>query len=182
MTALRGALQMTPEYLFCLVLFLAGLTIRNGYEILTQSGKAGSRNKIVFAVVFAAMCMMWAGWFEMCPRDPWGVQLSLIVRWVGLALVAVGFGLAVGSLVQLRGLENIDRLVSRGLYSKLRHPMYTGFIHWIPGWALYHGAVISMMVGLAGIGSILWWQNLEDASLEARFGDAFRKYRHSTWF
>jgi protein-S-isoprenylcysteine O-methyltransferase Ste14 len=53
--------------------------------------------------------------------------------------------------------------------------MYTGFILWILGWAVYHGAMISLVIGLAGIGSIFYWQRLEDGSLESRFGDAYRE-------
>jgi protein-S-isoprenylcysteine O-methyltransferase Ste14 len=172
---------MNKEYLLFIVLFLVGLTIRNVYEWLKKSGKVESKNKMVFALVFAAMWLMWAGWFEMCPRDPWRKAFPSIVRWSGLGVVGLGFVLAVGSLIQLRGLENIDRLVSGGLFTKIRHPMYVGFILWILGWAMVHGALVSLIVGFAGIGSIIYWQKLEDASLEWRFGDDYREYRKNTW-
>ncbi len=38
-------------------------------------------------------------------------------------------------MIQLKGLENINHLVTTGLFSKIRHPMYDGFILWILGWA-----------------------------------------------
>jgi protein-S-isoprenylcysteine O-methyltransferase Ste14 len=173
---------MTDDYLVFLILHLAGLTIRDIYEALKKSGKVDSRNRIVFAVIFAAMCLMWAGWFEMGKLDPMKVALPAPVHFAGLLLVVVGFILAVASLIQLKGLENIDSMVSSGLFSKIRHPMYTGFIFWILGWAAYHGAALSLAVGLAGIGSILYWQGLEDLSLETRFGEAYRRYRKGTWF
>ena len=173
---------MSDEYPLFLILHLAGLTIRNIYEALKKSGKVDSRNRIVFAVIFAAMCMMWAGWFEMCRLDPMRIILPAPVRFAGLLLVVAGFILAVASLIRLKGLENIDSMVSSGLFSKIRHPMYTGFIFWILGWAAYHGAALSLAVGLAGIGSILYWQRLEDASLDSRFGEEYRRYRKGTWF
>jgi protein-S-isoprenylcysteine O-methyltransferase Ste14 len=126
--------------------------------------------------------MMWAGWFEMCKLDPLKMTLPTPVRFAGLLFVVVGFILAVASLIQLKGLENIDGLVSSGLFSKIRHPMYTGFILWIPGWAAYQGAVLSLAVGLAGIGSILYWQRLDDAYLDSRFGEEYQRYRKGTWF
>jgi protein-S-isoprenylcysteine O-methyltransferase Ste14 len=173
---------MDSEYLVFLILHLAGLTVRNIYEALKKAGRVDSRNKLVFAVVFAAMCLMWAGWFEMCKLDPLKMTLPAPVHFTGLLLVVVGFILTVTSLIQLKGLENIDTMVSSGLFSKIRHPMYTGFIFWILGWAAYHGAALSLAVGLAGIGSILYWQRLEDLSLETRFGEAYRRYRKGTWF
>jgi protein-S-isoprenylcysteine O-methyltransferase Ste14 len=90
--------------------------------------------------------------------------------------------LALGALFQLKGVENIDHLVTTGLFSRLRHPMYTGFILWILGWAIFYGAVASLVVGCVGIGNILFWGRLEDANLEARYGKSYREYRQGTWF
>jgi protein-S-isoprenylcysteine O-methyltransferase Ste14 len=87
-----------------------------------------------------------------------------------------------GAVIQLRGLEDIDHLVKTGLFSKIRHPMYTGFILWIVGWGVYHNAVISLAAGMVGIGIILYWQGLEEAALESQFGEDYRAYRKETWF
>jgi len=70
-----------------------------------------------------------------------------IVRWIGFAIFLAGLGLSIEAVIQLKGLENINHLVTTGLFSKIRHPMYDGFILWILGWAIYHGAVISLLVG-----------------------------------
>jgi len=85
-------------------------------------------------VVFAAMCLMLLSWHFLGPLDPLLLSLPGIVRRVGLAGWVVGLDLAVGGVIQLRGLENIDHLVTSGLFSRLRHPMYTGFVLWILGW------------------------------------------------
>jgi protein-S-isoprenylcysteine O-methyltransferase Ste14 len=173
---------MKPDYLVFLLLYLVGLSVRHGYERLKESGRVNSKNRAVFFYVFAAMCMMWAGWFEMCPLDPFHLIFPAGVRWTAFAAVLLGFVLAVGSFLQLRGVENIDRLVMSGLYSKVRHPMYTGFILWVSGWVVYHGAVASLLPGIAGILSILHWQRLEEKSLESRYGEAYGQYRTRTWF
>jgi protein-S-isoprenylcysteine O-methyltransferase Ste14 len=85
-------------------------------------------------------------------------------------------------LIQLRGVENIDNLVTNGLFSKLRHPMYLGFIFWIIGWVIYHGAVLSLFLGLIAIGNIIYWQKLEEKELESKYGEVYLKYKDSTWF
>jgi protein-S-isoprenylcysteine O-methyltransferase Ste14 len=82
----------------------------------------------------------------------------------------------------LKGVENINHLVTTGLFSRIRHPMYAGFILWIFGWAIYHGALLSIIVGFMGIGNILYWRRLEEAELELRYGENYRRYRKETWF
>jgi protein-S-isoprenylcysteine O-methyltransferase Ste14 len=60
--------------------------------------------------------------------------------------------------------------------------MYTGFILWILGWSIYHGAILGLGIGLIGIANILWWKHLEDVRLEVQFGSAYQQYRLTTWF
>ena len=97
-------------------------------------------------------------------------------------MVILGMALAIGAVVQLRGVENIDHLVTTGLFFRLRHPMYTGFILWILGWATYHGAFLSLVIGFVGIGNILYWRQLEEAALKSSYGEDYRVYRERTWF
>ena len=173
---------MNTNYLVFLGLYLGSLIVRTCYELLKRAGKVNPKSTIVFAMIFAVMCLMWVSWCSMGPFDSWRLALPSIVRWIGLSVVIIGMGLAVGALVQLRGLENIDHLVTAGLFSKLRHPMYTGFILWILGWAIFHGSVVSLVVGLVGIGNILYWRRLEDDDLEEWYGESYREYRQRTWF
>ena len=173
---------MNTAYLVFLSLYLSSLIIRTGYELLKKAGRVNPKSVIIFAVVFAAMCLLWASWFSLCPLDPFRFALPDIVRWMVLGVVIVGLGLAIGGVVQLRGLENINHLVTTGLFSKLRHPMYTGFILWILGWAIYHGAVVSLVIGFVGIGNILYWRRLEEENMESWYGEDYRGYREGTWF
>jgi protein-S-isoprenylcysteine O-methyltransferase Ste14 len=173
---------MKTTYLVFLSLYLVGLMIRTGYELLKKAGRVNPKSIILFAVVFVAMCLMWASWFIMGPLDPLPLTLPDMVRWIGLGILVVGLGLAIGALVQLRGLENIEHLITTGLFSKIRHPLYTGFILWILGWVIYHGAVVSLIAGFVGIGNILYWGRLEEAEMESRYGEEYRGYRQGTWF
>jgi protein-S-isoprenylcysteine O-methyltransferase Ste14 len=162
--------------------FLLSLVIRCVYELLKEARKINPESKPIFALVFSAMCVLWLSWFNLCPADPSKLDLPDAIRWVGLAVFIVGTILAVGALIQLRGVENIDHLVTTGLFKKLRHPTYAGFIFWILGWAVYHGALVGLLVGLFGTVSILWWRHLEERRLEAQFGSSYQQYRRTTWF
>jgi protein-S-isoprenylcysteine O-methyltransferase Ste14 len=172
---------MNTDYLVFLSLYLSSLIVRTGYELLKKAGRVNPKSRIVFAAVFTVMCLMWVSWFGLCPLDPFRFALPDLLRWMALGAVIAGFGLVIGGVLQLRGLENIGHLVTSGLYSKLRHPMYTGFILWILGWAVYHGAVVSLVVGCVGIGNILYWRRLEEDNLESRYGQEYREYRRGTW-
>jgi protein-S-isoprenylcysteine O-methyltransferase Ste14 len=173
---------MKPGFLIPFIIFLACLAIRTGYEMLKKTGKVDSKNKLLFGFVFLAMCLLWISWFSMCPLDPVHFTLHAMIRWMGLGTFIVGMILAVGALIQLRGVENIDHLVTTGLFSKFRHPMYLGFILWIIGWAIYHDAVVSFVAGLVGLGNIIYWRHLEEDHLEKTYGDKYITYRKQTWF
>jgi protein-S-isoprenylcysteine O-methyltransferase Ste14 len=164
-------------------LCLIGLAVRTGYELLKKNGRLDTRNKAVFAVVFVAMCCMLASWPAMCPIDPVRLAAPGYLRWIGWGMVAVGLALVLGGLVQLRGLENIENLVTTGLYSRLRHPMYTGFILWILGWVLAFGAMVSLAIGIVCIANILYWRWLEESALRSQHGQEYLTYcQHTAYF
>jgi len=150
--------------------------------LLKEAGKVDPENKLIFALILATMCGLWAFWFSLCLSDPVGVSLPEALRWSGFGLFVVGMILAIGALLQLRGVENIDHLVTSGLFGKIRHPMYTGFVFWILGWSVYHSAILSLLIGLIGIANILYWRRLEEARLLSQYGDTYAKYRLTTWF
>ena len=173
---------MKTGYLAFVGLYFLGLIIRAIYEQLKKAGRVNPKSIIIFSIILFAMCLMWASWFNMCTLDPFHLSLPRIVRWIGFGTFLAGLGLSIGAVIQLKGLENIKHLVTTGLFSKIRHPMYDGFILWIFGWAIYHGAVISLFVGFVGIGNILYWRRLEERELESNYGEVYLEYCKRTWF
>jgi protein-S-isoprenylcysteine O-methyltransferase Ste14 len=173
---------MDNGFLIPAVLFILCLAVRSVYELLKEAHKINLESKPIFAAIFTSMCILWVSWFMLCPNDPWKVNAPDWIRWAGLAMFIVGMMLAFGALFKLKGVENIDHLVTDGLFKKIRHPMYLGFIFWIVGWSLFHNAPVSLAIGVPGIISILWWRHLEEKRLEVQFGDKFHQYKLTTWF
>jgi len=171
---------MNTCFVLLLALFLLCLTIRTTYEAFKKAGRANT--KALFPVILTVMILLWVSWFVMCPLDPLLFEASPVVHWSGFGAFVLGWILALTALMQLKGLEDIDHLVTTGLFSKIRHPMYTGFVLWILGWGLYHGAGVSLIAGLVAIGNVLYWRGLEEANLEAQYGEAYLSYRRGTWF
>jgi protein-S-isoprenylcysteine O-methyltransferase Ste14 len=173
---------MKGSYSALVAIYLAALAIRTSYELLKKASRLDSKSPTLFTIILVDMIVLWASWFAMGPMDPVHLVLPAVVPWVGLAVVVGGLVLAVGALLQLGGVENIDHLVTTGFFGSVRHPMYVGFTLWILGWAVFHGAVVSLAVGLAGIGNFLLWRHLEEQHMETCYGEAYRAYRARTWF
>jgi len=169
-------------YYFLLIFFFAGLTTRTGYEILKNTGRVNTENRLVIILIFTAMTLMWVGWFGLCEQDPLKMILPDIISWLGFGLFFLGLILVVLTVIQLRGVENTDHFVTSGLFSKLRHPMYTGFMLWIPGWALYNGSLTSFLPGILLIVNIIYWIRLEEKELLKKYGDNYRDWQRQTWF
>ena len=173
---------MNHEYVILSAVHLLCVCTRTVYELLKEKGIANPRNNVLFLFIFLVMCGLWTTWFALCPIDPDPLVLPLSVHWLGVLIAVSGTVLAVGALVQLKGLENIDHLVTRGMYSRIRHPMYVGFLAWIVGWSMYHASAISFALGLVTAANILYWRSLEERRLVIQFGESYAVYRRSTWF
>jgi protein-S-isoprenylcysteine O-methyltransferase Ste14 len=173
---------MDPSYLLSTGVCLIGLGTRTGYEMLKRAGTVGTKNKWIFALVLVAMLLFLGSWPIMTSKDIHLLDLPGPNQWLGTSQVIIGIGLAIGGLAQLRGLENIDHLVTTGIYAKIRHPMYSGFILWILGWVIYYGALTSLIVACVCISNILSWENFEEEEMRIQFGEDYMSYRKQTWF
>jgi protein-S-isoprenylcysteine O-methyltransferase Ste14 len=167
-------------YIVILCLCLIGLSIRTVYEFLKRSGRVDTKNKTVFWIVFVGMVLMLCSWIFLGHFDPVPLLIPTPIRWFGLLLVLLAAALALLGVLRLKGLENIKQLATDGIYSKLRHPMYGGFILWVIGWTIYHGSGVTTAVALICIADILLWRKFEEADLQLKYGEAYLMYKKAT--
>jgi protein-S-isoprenylcysteine O-methyltransferase Ste14 len=73
-------------------------------------------------------------------------------------------------------------LVTHGLYSKIRNPIYVFGSCVLAGVILVVGRPVWLLIFLAIVPLQIWRARKESAVLEAAFGDEYRKYRAGTWF
>lgn len=107
------------------------------------------------------------------------------LRVVGLVLVIVGFGLLTLARIQLGSSFTVgaeaSRLVTRGLYARIRHPVYLFSELGIAGAILYFERPW-LLLGLLVLVPIQASRAREEEKvLEDRFGDEYRRYRERTW-
>jgi protein-S-isoprenylcysteine O-methyltransferase Ste14 len=104
----------------------------------------------------------------------------------GLCLLLVGFILWTVAHFQLGASFAVKaearQLVTRGLYSKIRNPIYVFGSCVLAGGILVLGKPVWLLIFLLVIPLQIWRTGKESAVLEAGFGEAYRKYRAGTWF
>ena len=107
-------------------------------------------------------------------------------RIFGLLLTAVSFALWMTARIQLGRSFSIapkaTALVARGLYSKIRNPIYVFSATWIAGLALALGHPIALLLVVTVIPMQIARARREARVLEESFGEAYREYRRKTWF
>jgi protein-S-isoprenylcysteine O-methyltransferase Ste14 len=155
--------------------------IRTIYEILKHK-KVLEASKLTFVIMFINMLILWVSWGFLCSLDIYKMNLPVLIRYLGMALVAFGIIIFLMGLFTIKTLESYEGdLITSGIYSKIRHPMYLGFILWSIGFPIYFGALFSFILSFLFIGNILFWRYLEEKELEERFS-TYKDYRKSTIF
>jgi len=108
------------------------------------------------------------------------------IRIVGLALAASALVLFLVAKVQLGDsfsiLPEAHTLVTRGIYSKIRHPIYFFSAFLIFGLALFAERPVFLLVFAVIIPVQILRMRREDKVLEEKFGDEYRRYRQNAWF
>jgi len=155
--------------------------IRSVYEILKhrQVLKPG---KLSFVIILVNMILLWISWVLLCRFDIYKIDIPGIIRYAGISLAVIGFIIFLTGLYTIKTLESYDGdLITTGIYSKIRHPMYLAFIIWLIVFPVFFEALFSLILSVVFIANILFWRYLEEKELEKRF-PAYPEYRKGTIF
>jgi len=110
--------------------------------------------KIAGAIINVAGLAMW-----------WSAKLTLAGNW------GMGFGT-----------PGIKQLVTRGIYAKIRHPMYWGIILTIIGLVLLYPEIRFSIVSLLVVVYFFSRMRRESRYLSEKLGEEYRDYARKTWF
>jgi protein-S-isoprenylcysteine O-methyltransferase Ste14 len=150
-----------------------------------------SRGGSPFRVLVPAWVTMWIGMG--CLTGPWRHVRLYSTPWSWLpaaALFAVGVLLysqsgahfswrQLGGLPEVLPNEREQRLVTTGIRSRVRHPVYLGHLCEVLAWSIGTGLLVCwLMTGFAIVtGAVMI--RMEEAELEKRFGASFTSYRRT---
>ena len=108
------------------------------------------------------------------------------MRLTGVALAVAVFGFWVTARIQLGKSFSVKpkavALVTRGIYSRIRNPIYVFSALWIAGVVLALGRPILLLALIALVPMQVIRAKREARVLEEKFGDEYREYRRGTWF
>ncbi|MGA1987102.1 MAG: isoprenylcysteine carboxylmethyltransferase family protein [Candidatus Sulfotelmatobacter sp.] len=120
-------------------------------------------------------------WLLITLQTPWNTQ-----RYAGTVLAVVGLifiGIARYQLGKSFSIKpEAHALVTTGLYSKIRNPIYVFGMVMLTGLVLVLQRPVGWLVVVAGVIGQSIRARREARVLEAAFGDEYREYRRKTWF
>jgi protein-S-isoprenylcysteine O-methyltransferase Ste14 len=205
--------QLVFLFLISLVLMIQGWGDR--VDFLSHPARAGVVVVTAFSVLlllFVPFDLFAAGEQEI-RRQRWGTYLALGVvgvlcwflpyadrrdllvwpeshtlRYGGLACVAIGVGLRVAGMMQLKELfsgfvaiQKEHYLLTTGCYRWVRHPIYTGSLLALVGFLLvFRSQLIVLILPLYLIGTVFRIAD-EERLLGEVFGQKYERYRARTW-
>jgi len=142
-----------------------------------------------FRVLVPAWLTMWVGIGAITGTWRRAALYSTGWSWIPAAvLFAIGIFLysrsgAHFSLAQLGGLPEVrlghrdDRLVTTGIRARVRHPVYLAHLCEMLAWSLGTGLLVCWLLTAFAIATGAVMIRTEDAELQKRFGEEFRRYR-----
>ena len=131
---------------------------------------------IVVPPIFLIPLMVAAGM-----RGTWGITrvaglLLTLVGLAGLTVARVNLGDSFSVAPEAR------KLVTCGVYSKIRDPVYVFGVLLIAGVALYLPLLYILLFLIPVVPMQILRAREEDRVLEQAFGEEYREYRRRTWF
>lgn len=187
---LRAFVTSAARSGFAIVLLAAGIAVLklrlDVHPLRKGSEPLGHQNVELAALLLASLFLLW--FLPFADRRHIFVFGQSYWRYLGLLFCVAGAGVRLLALRDLGAhfsayvtLQPGHQLVRRGVYGKVRHPLYLSLLLIPTGIALVFDSLL--FVPIVGLALVFVSDRIkkEEHLLASRFGSTFADYRRSTW-
>jgi len=168
------------NYLFItgFILTLIGYAV---HTIIHYNEHNNKKSKMPHSLFELLISLGWIGWFLMLFFET-SIQLPTYLIITGLIISVISLIIGALSIITKKGFRKEKELITIGIYSKIRHPMYLGLILMHLGLPLSLGKLLTLLSTLLWIPQILAWKYWEEKELIKRFKKKYKDYQKRTLF
>ena len=139
-----------PYGIYSAIYYPKGMEAR----MVLSSEKQPRKDKIIYAIIILVMILgillipIDIFYLQVFEKAPLGLQiLGLIIYFSGFALVgkAQNQNDFIEPVVEIQT-DRGHSIIDTGLYAHIRHPMYSGFLLFFSGMALWHGSIFAFLL------------------------------------
>jgi len=136
----------------------------------------------VWVAMWAIMALATRSWRHVALYSgAWTWVPAVLLFAIGITLYAKsgkGFSAKqLGGMPELHGADPDQRLATDGIRAHVRHPVYLAHLCEMLAWSVGTGLAVCWTLTAFAIATGAVMIHMEDAELEKRFGDAYRRYR-----
>lgn len=174
---------MNSQFLIAFIICLAGYIFHTVIHFFEYKGYEFAKSKTLQTMLTIIIFIGYFGWGFMIFLDPLRMNISnYIAIPLGLLIGLTGLVMFILSAKAKKGFYELDHLVTRGIYSKIRNPMYLGIILIHIGFPIAAKSLLTLISAIIWIPLILIWKYMEEQDLEKEFGKEYSEYKRRTWF
>jgi protein-S-isoprenylcysteine O-methyltransferase Ste14 len=178
-----GGLNMNSTLLVAFLLCLASYIFHTVTHFFEYKRYKFAKSKTLQTMLTIIIFIGYFGWGFMIFLDPLRMNISnYIAIFLGLLIGLAGLLMFILSTKAKKGFYELDRLVIKGIYSKIRNPMYVGIILIHIGFPLASKSLLTLISAIIWIPLIFTWKYWEEQDLERKFGKEYSEYKKRTLF
>jgi protein-S-isoprenylcysteine O-methyltransferase Ste14 len=104
-------------------------------------------------------------------------SLALVLHVLGIILLVIGVAIRILAWTQIPNTHRIGNLVTTGIYSRTRNPVYLAFMFIIAGIAFLFPGLLTLMWLVVSIMVLYGLAKLEERDLENVYGNEYLDYK-----
>jgi protein-S-isoprenylcysteine O-methyltransferase Ste14 len=109
-------------------------------------------------------------------------SLALVSHVLGIILLVIGVAIRMLAWIQIPNTHRISNLVTNGIYSRTRNPVYLAFMLIMAGVTFLFPGLLTLVWLVIGILVLYGLAKLEERDLESVYGNEYLDYKRSVPF